>query len=112
MNKEKFEDYVSVDSHVATCGVEIVQELCESLVGSGRVEGEEGGGEEEDDEPEVVPSFAETHEALMKVRSFFYAHSTSDSDHESVLALKKSYIELKCKFCTKQISMKDFFSKK
>jgi hypothetical protein len=24
MNKDKFEDYVSVDSHVATCGVETV----------------------------------------------------------------------------------------
>jgi hypothetical protein len=43
------------------------------------VEGE-GGGEKEDGEPEVVPNFAETHEALMEVKSFFYAHSTSDSD--------------------------------
>jgi hypothetical protein len=43
MNKDKFEDYVSVDSHVATSGVETVQELCESLVASGSVEGEEGG---------------------------------------------------------------------
>jgi hypothetical protein len=72
MNKDKFEDYISVDSHVATSGVETVQ-LCESFVASGSVEGEE-----EDGKPEVVPSFAETHEALMKVKSFFYAHSTSD----------------------------------
>jgi hypothetical protein len=50
------------------------------------VEREEG--EEEAGEPEVVPSFAETHEALMKVRYFFYAHSTSDSDRESVLGLE------------------------
>jgi hypothetical protein len=38
------------------------------------VEGEGGGGgeeEEEDGEHEVVPSFAETLEALMKVKSFF-----------------------------------------
>jgi hypothetical protein len=69
MNKDKFEDYVSVDSHVPTSGVETVQELCESLVASGSVEGEEG--EKEDGEPEVVPNFAETHEALMKVKSFF-----------------------------------------
>jgi hypothetical protein len=55
---------------VATCGVETVQELCVSLVASGSVEGE-GGGEEEDGEPEVVPSFAETHEALMKVNLSF-----------------------------------------
>jgi hypothetical protein len=41
MNKDKFEDYVSVDSHVATSGVETVQELCVSLVVSGSVEGEE-----------------------------------------------------------------------
>jgi hypothetical protein len=31
MNKDKFEDYVSVDIHVATCGVETVQELCVSV---------------------------------------------------------------------------------
>jgi hypothetical protein len=42
MNKDIFEDYVSVDSHVAPCGVETVQELCESLVASGSVNGEEG----------------------------------------------------------------------
>jgi hypothetical protein len=88
MNKDKFEDYVSVDSHMATSGVERVQKLCESLVASGSVEGEEKGGEE-DGEPEVMPSFAETHEALMKVKSFFYAHSTNDSDRESVLGLEK-----------------------
>jgi hypothetical protein len=110
MNKDKFEDYVCVDSHVATCGVETVQELCVSLVASGSVEGE--GGEKEDGEPEVLPSFAETHEALMKVKSFFYAPSTSDSDRESVLGLDKSYFELRSKVCTKQISMKDFLSNK
>jgi hypothetical protein len=106
MNKDKFEDYVSVDSHVATCGVETVQELCVSLVAYGSVEGE---GEDDDGEPEVVPSFAETHEALMKVKPFFYAHSTSDSDR--VLGLEKSYFELRSKVCTKQTSMKDFLSK-
>jgi hypothetical protein len=108
MNKDIFEDYVSVDSHVATSGLETVQELCVSLVASRSVEGEE----EEDGEPEVVPSFAETHEAPMKVISFFYAHSTSDSDRESVLGHEKSYFELRRKVCTKQTSMKYFFSKK
>jgi hypothetical protein len=107
MNKDIFEDYVSVGSHVATCGVETVQELCDSLVASGNVEGE-GGGEKEDGELEVVPNFAETHEALTKVKSFFYAHSTSDSDSESFLGLEKSYFELRRKVCTKQMSIKDF----
>jgi hypothetical protein len=70
MNKDKFQNYVSVDSHVATCGVETVQELCVSLGASGSVEGAEGG-EEEDGEPQVVPSFAETHEVLTKVNLSF-----------------------------------------
>jgi hypothetical protein len=112
MNKDEFEDYVSVDSHVAPCGVETVQELFVSLMASRSVEGEEEGGGEEEGEPEVVPSFAETHEALIKVKSFFYAHSTSDSDRESVLGLEKSYFEFRSKVCAKQMSMKDFFSKK
>jgi hypothetical protein len=108
-NKDKFEDYVSVDSHVTTSGVETVQELCESLVASRSVEGEGG---ERDGEPKVVPSFAETHEALTIVTSFFYVHSRSDSDRESVLGLEKLYFEFRRKVCTKQTSMKDFFSKK
>jgi hypothetical protein len=108
-NKEKFEDYVSVDIHVANSGVETVQELCVSLVASRSVE-EKGG--EEDGEPEVVPSFAETNKALTKVKSFFYAHSTSDSDRESGIGIEKSYFEFRRKVCTKQTSMKDFFSKK
>jgi hypothetical protein len=107
MNKDKFEDCVSVDSHVTTCGVQTVQELCVSPVASGSVE--MGGGGQEDGEPEVVLNFAETHEALMKVKAFFYAHSTSDSDRESVLGLEKSYFELRSKVCTKQTSVKDFF---
>jgi hypothetical protein len=110
MNRDIFEDYVSVDSHVATSRVERVQELCESLVASGSVEGE--GGEKEDGEPEVVPNFDGTHEALTKVKSFFYAHSTSNSDRESFLGLEKSYFELRRKVCTTQMSIKDFFSKK
>jgi hypothetical protein len=97
---------------VATSGVETVQELCESLVVSGSVEGEEEGREEEDGEPEVVPSFAETREVLIKVKSFFYAHSKSDSDCERFLGLEKSYFELRRKVCTKQMSIKDFCSKK
>jgi hypothetical protein len=104
---------------VATSGVETAQELWESLVASGSVEGEGGGGggggeeeEEEDGEPEVVPSFAETHEALMKVKSFFYAHSTSDNDRERVVGLEKSYFKWRRKVCTKQMTIKDFFSKK
>jgi hypothetical protein len=63
-----------------------------------------GGGRrkrKEDGEPKVVPDFAETQEALMKVKSFFYAHSTSDSDRESVLGLEKSYFEWRRKVCTK-----------
>jgi hypothetical protein len=59
MNKDIFKDYASVDSHVATSGVETVQDLCESLMASGSVEGE--GGEKEDGKPKVVPNFAETH---------------------------------------------------
>jgi hypothetical protein len=56
MNKDKFEDYTSVDNHVSTSGVETVQELCKSLVASRSMEGEE-----EDGKSEVVPSFADTH---------------------------------------------------
>jgi hypothetical protein len=40
-------------------------------------------------EKKKLESFAEMHEVLMEVRSFFYVHSTSDSGRESVLGLQK-----------------------
>jgi hypothetical protein len=79
-----------------------------SFMASGSVEGEEGGGEEEDGKPELCRDAWSTDESKIFL---FYAHSTSDSDRESVLGLKKLYFELKRKVCTKQTSMKDFFCK-
>lgn len=113
MNDHAFEDYFSVDSNVATSGVETVQQLCESLAAASRsAEGEGEVEEDEDGEPEVVPNFVEAHEALMKVKSFFYAQSTSDSDSQSVLRLENSFFELRRKMCTNQKSIKDYFCKK
>jgi hypothetical protein len=67
--KYDFQSYVSVDRHVATSGVEIVEELCEAFGSTRSVE------EEDEDEQEMVPSFAETYEALQKVKAFSYAQS-------------------------------------
>jgi hypothetical protein len=39
---------------------------------------------EDENEQEMVPSFAETYEALEKVKAFFYAQSVSDSDRENI----------------------------
>jgi hypothetical protein len=41
MDNEKSDDYVSVDSHLVTSGVNTVKELCESHVGTLSVDGEE-----------------------------------------------------------------------
>jgi hypothetical protein len=63
--KYNFQSYVSVDRHVATSGFETVEELCEAF-GSTR-----GVKEEDENEQEMVPRFAETYEALQKVKTFF-----------------------------------------
>jgi hypothetical protein len=63
---------VSVDSELATCGVDTIDGLCDNREGSGS--GEEGEGEDEC-KPEAVPSFAKAHAALIKVKSFFNAHN-------------------------------------
>ena len=47
-----------MDRHVATSGVETVEELCEAFRSTRSVE------EEDENEQEMVPSFAETYEAL------------------------------------------------
>ena len=63
--KYDFQIYVSVDCHVATSGTETVEELCEAFGSTRSVE------EEDENEQEMVPSFAETYEALQKGKVFF-----------------------------------------
>jgi hypothetical protein len=64
-----------VDRHVATSGVQTVEELCEAFRPTRSVEEVDEGedNEEEENEQEMVPSFAETYKALQKVKAFFYA---------------------------------------
>jgi hypothetical protein len=50
-HKYDFQSYISVDRHLATSGVETVEELCEAF-GSTR-----SGEEEDENEQEMVPSF-------------------------------------------------------
>jgi hypothetical protein len=76
MDNEKSDDYMSVDSDLATSGVSTMKELCESHVGTLGVEREDS-----EPEPEVVPNFAEV---LTKVKSFVCAHSNGDGGRDSV----------------------------
>jgi hypothetical protein len=64
---------------------------------------------EDENEQDMVPSFAETYEALEKVRAFFYAHSATDADRECILGLEKSYFQLRQNSAMKQKTMYDFF---
>ena len=107
--KYDFQSYVSVDCHVATIGIETVEELCEASGSTRSVEEED---KEDENEQEMVPSFAETYEALQKVKAFFYAQSASDADRENILSLKKSYFPLRQNSAKKQRTMYDFFVKK
>jgi len=61
--KYDLQSYVSVHRHVATSGVVTVEELCEAFRSTKSVEEEE---EEDGKEQEMVPSFAETYEALQE----------------------------------------------
>jgi hypothetical protein len=94
IGNEKFDNYLSVDSHVATSCVNTMKGLCESHVGALSVEGQEEEGVDSEPETKVVPNFAEEQEALMKAKSFVHAHSNSDGDCDSVLSLESSFFEL------------------
>jgi len=63
--KYDFRSYVSVDRNVATSGVETVEELCEAFWSTRSAE------EEDENVQEMVSGFAETYEALQKVKAFF-----------------------------------------
>jgi hypothetical protein len=65
--------------------------------------------EEEDENEEMVPSFAETYEALQKVKAFFYAQSGSNVDRENIISLEKSYFQLRQSSAKKPRTMYDFF---
>jgi hypothetical protein len=65
---------------------------------------------EDENEEDMVLSFAETYEALEKVRAFFYAHSVTDADRERILGLENSYFQLRQNSAKKQETMYDFFS--
>jgi len=54
--KYNFQSYVSVDCHVATSGVETVEELCVAFGSTRSVEEED----EDENEQVMVPSFVET----------------------------------------------------
>src|SRR5215510_13617886 len=104
--KYDFHSYVSVDRHVATSGVETVEGLCEAY-GSTRSVVEKN--LEDENEQEMVPSFADTYEALEKVKAFFNAQSVSDANRENILSLEKSYFQLRQNSAKKQKKMYDFF---
>jgi hypothetical protein len=53
---------------------------------------------EDENEEDMVPSFAETCEALDTVRVFFYAHSVTDADRERILGLEVIF-SIEAKFC-------------
>jgi hypothetical protein len=95
-----------VDRHVATSGIETIEELCKAFGSTRSVEEED---EEDENEQEMVLSFAETYEALQKVKAFFYAKSGSDADRENILSLKKSYFQLRQNSAKKQRTLYDFF---
>jgi hypothetical protein len=59
--------------------------LCDDCEGGGSSEE----GEDDDEcEPKAVPSFAIAHAALVKVKSFFYAHNISARDEENILNME------------------------
>jgi hypothetical protein len=67
---------------------------------------------EDENVEDMVPSFAETYEALEKVKAFIYAHSVTDADREYILGLKKSCFQLRKNSAKKQKTMYDFFVRK
>jgi Rad3-related DNA helicase len=90
--KYDFHSYVTVDRDAATSGVSTVEELCETYGSTRSVEDKN---KEDENVQHMVPSFAETYDALEKVKAFFYAHSVTDTDREHILGLEKSYFQLR-----------------
>jgi hypothetical protein len=104
-----FQNYVSGDRDVATSGVSTVEEMC---VAYGSTRNVEDKNKEDEYIQDMVPSFAQTYEALEKVKAFLYAHSVTDADRERILGHEKSHFQLRQNSAKKQKTMYDFFVKK
>jgi hypothetical protein len=98
--------YVTVDHNVATSGVSTVEELCEAY---GYTRSVEDKNKEDENVQDMVLRFAETYEALEKLKAVFYVHSVTDADREHTLGLEKSYFQLRQNSAKKQKTMYDFF---
>jgi hypothetical protein len=104
--KYDFQNYVSVHRDAATSGVSTDEELCKAYGSTRSVEEKK---REDENEQDMMPSFAETYEALEKVRAFFYAHTVTDADRERILGIEKSYFQLRKNSAMKQKTIYDFF---
>jgi hypothetical protein len=94
---------------VATSGVSTVEELCEAYGSTRSVEEKN---QEDEKEQDMVPSFAETYEALEKVKAFFYTQSVTDADREHILGFEKLYFQLRQNSAKKQRQCTTFSVKK
>jgi hypothetical protein len=95
-----------VDRDMATSGVSTVEELCEAYGSTRSVEEKN---KEDENVQDMVPTFAETYEALEKVKAFFYAHSVTDADRKHILGHEKSYFQLRQNSAMKHKTMYNFF---
>jgi hypothetical protein len=107
--KYDFHSYITVDRNVAPSGISTVDEICKAYGSTRSVEEKN---KEDENVQDMVPSFAETYEALEVVQAFFYAHRVTDADCEHILGLKKSYFQLRQNSAKKQKTVYDFFVKK
>jgi hypothetical protein len=95
-----------VDRDLATNGISTVEEFCEAYGSTGSVEDKN---KEDENVQDMVPTFAETYEALEKVKAFLYTHSVTDAGREHILGLKKSFFQLRQNSAMKQKTTYDFF---
>jgi hypothetical protein len=91
-----------VDRHVATSGIETVEELCEAFGSTRSVE------EEDENEQEMVLSFTKTYKALHKLKLFFYVQCGSNAGRENILSLEKLYFQLRQNSAKMQRTVYDF----
>lgn len=99
-----FDNFVTFDDNIPTCGIETIENLCDASL-------KETVAEEDLDEedPPPIPSFLEACTMFEKLKTFLYAHEITDAEKSVISSTENILISHGSKKAKKQMSMMDYF---
>jgi hypothetical protein len=99
-----FNNFVTFDDDIPTCGVETIETLCDASLNE-TVEEDDV----DEDDPLPAPSFSEACKMFEGLKTFFYSHSITDTEKNLLCNTERMLMSYGTKTTKKQMTMKDYF---